>query len=381
MNKYVVILSIFLFSTNVFAVPSITNVTSNGDTLVISGTDFGVHADNAPGEAYLNAAWTDFETGVADSDVWSGNSQIRTDLQRANSSYGARSTKTTESYTDVFGDPQTSQGSVSFRHIPASAQKTLIISGWFMLPEGTSTILGDETLSAQCKFISTTSLNNFGNQYWIFGGTAGGDDGMCRLNFEDGRIATNPVELRINNGVINEGTWHRFDLQINTDLPAGQKISYFRVDGKDYTDETNTYFKEAPDCRGEGGAECPREFSGLYITRYFIEPGWYVYFDDVYADYTWARVEISQNSTWSTTTRYHKEIQIPTAWSTTEITVNENQGSFTSGDTVYLYVIDADGAASNGYPITVGVRNTTVNKGSVGSWEKAANGLTIRKAP
>jgi hypothetical protein len=50
-----------------------------------------------------------------------------------------------------------------------------------------------------------------------------------------------------------------------------------------------------------------------------------------------------------------REIQIPTAWSDNSITVTVNQGVFGSGMTVYLYVVDQNGAVnSTGYPITVG---------------------------
>jgi hypothetical protein len=45
----------------------------------------------------------------------------------------------------------------------------------------------------------------------------------------------------------------------------------------------------------------------------------------------------------------HREIQIPTAWSDTEITVTFNQGSFTDYETCYLFVVDSDGTASAGY--------------------------------
>ena len=45
---------------------------------------------------------------------------------------------------------------------------------------------------------------------------------------------------------------------------------------------------------------------------------------------------------------------IPTAWSSDEITATFNSGTFNENDTVYLFVIDSDGVASDGYEITIG---------------------------
>jgi hypothetical protein len=79
-----------------------------------------------------------------------------------------------------------------------------------------------------------------------------------------------------------------------------------------------------------------------------------VYYDDVYVQYgTQARIEICTESVWSS--RKHCEIQIPIAWSSGSITFTANQGSFTSGSAVYLYVVDSTGTVNaNGYPITFG---------------------------
>lgn len=77
------------------------------------------------------------------------------------------------------------------------------------------------------------------------------------------------------------------------------------------------------------------------------------WYDDIYLDNTWARVMIADASTWAAST--HKEPQIPSAWSVSNITVTVNSGTFTTGQQAYLYVVDSTGAVnSNGYPITIG---------------------------
>ncbi|MBK8015279.1 MAG: hypothetical protein IPK20_00340 [Betaproteobacteria bacterium] len=50
----------------------------------------------------------------------------------------------------------------------------------------------------------------------------------------------------------------------------------------------------------------------------------------------------------------HREIQPTTSWSTTQIKVQFNPGSFEPGSTAYLFAINENGLASTGYPVTIG---------------------------
>lgn len=77
------------------------------------------------------------------------------------------------------------------------------------------------------------------------------------------------------------------------------------------------------------------------------------YFDNLYLDNTWTRILIGNASTFTAST--HREIQIPSNWSTGSVTAIINQGSFTNGSTAYLYIVDASGAVNaNGFPIEIG---------------------------
>ena len=72
---------------------------------------------------------------------------------------------------------------------------------------------------------------------------------------------------------------------------------------------------------------------------------------NMYIDVTQARVLIGDASTWSGCA--HTEIQIPTAWSSSSVTVTVNQGSFAGSSGAYLYVVDSAGTVnSSGYSIT-----------------------------
>jgi len=60
-------------------------------------------------------------------------------------------------------------------------------------------------------------------------------------------------------------------------------------------------------------------------------------YDDVYMSYTQARVEIGNQSTFSACTK--RELQIPTIWTNTSISLTANPGSFADGEQAYLLLL------------------------------------------
>ena len=127
--------------------------------------------------------------------------------------------------------------------------------------------------------------------------------------------------------------------------------------------------------RGSGDLDIDQidiAFHGAYSSSgdYQSYPDFY---DQLYVDSTWARVYIGDRSTWNENTTWHKEIQIPTAWTDQSVTVVVNAGTFQGGQTAYLYVIDASGQVNTtGYPITIG------QGGSVVSTPPAPSSLIVR---
>jgi len=100
------------------------------------------------------------------------------------------------------------------------------------------------------------------------------------------------------------------------------------------------------------------------------------YYDDIYVATgagALARVEIGNNATYSRCTNL--SIITPVTWGNNTITATVRQGSFTVGSSAYLFVIDADGAVSPGYPITIGSGGN--NSDSVPSTISAPTGLKI----
>jgi hypothetical protein len=79
-----------------------------------------------------------------------------------------------------------------------------------------------------------------------------------------------------------------------------------------------------------------------------------VWTDDNYVQVgTQARVELGDASTWDACT--FRDVQVPTAWSSSSITITVNQGAFADSETAYVYVVDADGNPSSiGREVTIG---------------------------
>jgi len=101
-----------------------------------------------------------------------------------------------------------------------------------------------------------------------------------------------------------------------------------------------------------------------YFETNNLNPGHEVhtYWDDIYIDDSWARVEIGDQPVYSNCT--HLEAQKIVSWNSDRIDFITNNGSFSQGDTAYLYVIDAAGNNNDqGVEITIG--GTTIIRADV----------------
>lgn len=91
-----------------------------------------------------------------------------------------------------------------------------------------------------------------------------------------------------------------------------------------------------------------------------------MYYDDIYIDDSWARVEFGNNAVYASCT--HLEMQIPTSWPTGEsakdITTTENFGSLDPNDDIYLFVTNNSGETSDGFLVntTNGPQNAVSTK-------------------
>ena len=303
---------------DVWAAPHINNVSSSQpEKLLINGTGFGIHPDNSPGVPdFLNTAWHNFEDGNVEGGGLSlGNNELDanwsvddSELNRSNSHYFSKKSyvvgrggclgiqSQSENYTQWYWTFYFYRGAGlskgKFSRVWGDGDPTRNV--WFSTDETDRFCRYFEGVGAGCAQCACANL--FEKEHWY------------------------RVEIFMDRNAGTMSAWVDGDLQWTQTgwIPANWLVQghTWEVGGQIYA----------------GGG-----FLG---------------FDDVYFDNTRARVEIGNVSSWEACT--HREIQLPTAWSDNSITITVNQSSFKDGDTAYLFVVDADGNVSNGYPITIG---------------------------
>lgn len=164
----------------------------------------------------------------------------------------------------------------------------------------------------------------------------------------DGTIATN-MNQNVNpapyKNVLDTSTWHRHELyKVLSTSGADDGEQWFAFD------QYRPFHRANLQTRWTGETfQMTSALLGLMAAGMIDGQGtdMRVWVDDVYIDNTQARVELCDAATWATVT--HCEPQIPTAWSDSSVTVTLNIGSFSAGDAVYPYLIDANGDVSGGY--------------------------------
>ncbi len=342
----------FLFSSkNATAQPYIktisidgTSTLSNGQTLTISGSGFGVKNPAAP------RVWTNFEDGTINpGPLGTATSWTRTDgcsisnqNQETNSAYNVRGVVNTGSGSSPnvaliinYADSADSQGFTKVytfvRRYYDDADWWNAMSGQFhnykfyrlwTNPVGTTPVYPDSI------FVVSNTVPKI-----VF--STEGPTCKAADDSDSGAGTTTPPAQQ----------WLR------------EEYAVFRGDGNGVAKmwSNGTLIKDLSNLYTASGLCDPSPYTDSWISL-SIENYWtlvpppvnsYVYFDDVYIDNTWARVMAGDQSTFDAST--HREIQIPSAWSDTEITITLNQGSFASLNNTYIYVVDANGNASNGF--------------------------------
>ena len=311
-----VILYLFVPSL-ILANPSISDVSINGTNVSINGLGFGIYADYNENKDYLCYLWENLEDQEAQGD----NKTII--LSTQNNRYGS-------SYNQMFQGGTSNWEYVGF----PSGIKSVFFSYWCRLSDNFHSDLagsGDQ-YKTHMIFNWSQGHHSYSNIQW--GGT------VCKQTSGSG------LQCAGNYGSYQQyypdGVWTRHDIwfSVGSGLDACQGEYKFSVDNKVIFDCTN-------------GCLSTDTIGGISMGAYFkgITVG-YSQQDDAYISFTKARVEIGNNAIWQNCN--HREIQIPTAWSNSSITFTVNQGSFPNCDTAYIFVVDADGVPSAGYPFRIG---------------------------
>lgn len=308
-----------------FAEPSISDVSgtiSEDETITISGSAFGTKSTAAP------VKWDDFEDGadetaLKDTDsswsAYSGDGALYTDTDSHSGSLS------------VYNDASGGGSDFATNQISISTTEKLFVSFWLKVETD-----GDWG-SCVYKLVRLGSDNDgdsiYHNAGWKLSDTP-------YLFYDDGADSTYLDDLDV---PLNEWVHIQMYEELSTigesnGTAIGEAVGH---DLHEYTSQNtrSTDFTLNGVFMGLAADSC--DDVSLVLRA-----------DDFYIDNTRARVEMGNASTFSSCT--HREIQIPSAWSSDSIAVTVNTGSFSTDDTAYLYVVDEDGAVnSSGYEVTV----------------------------
>ncbi len=190
----------------------------------------------------------------------------------------------------------------------------------------TRVISGIPTFNSGGPSIGSTGFYAENQNWYSFNGVNSGDEKWGNL--------------------VTEGAWHRVELygKISTPNVANGKRGYWMDHQEVDYDGSYMTLTSNSDATSYGNVLLP-----FYVAH---SPGgsYKLYYDNVYIDSTRSRVEIGNAANWDECTL--REVQIPTAWSNSSITLTANTNSFSNG-TAWVYVVDADGKVSPGLPITI----------------------------
>jgi hypothetical protein len=144
------------------------------------------------------------------------------------------------------------------------------------------------------------------------------------------------------------GTWRKFErwLKNESHQDANDAAGQLAVNNQLLVDESNINLTTYAD-------SWTRDWRLGYMQQSFAYFDTFMtWFDDIYCADSRARVELGSHRQFADCTR--RDIQPHVEWNGTSIDVVIHTPSFSSGETAYLFVIDANGDPSDGYQVTVG---------------------------
>ena len=140
--------------------------------------------------------------------------------------------------------------------------------------------------------------------------------------------------------------WNHYELYniYSTNLEGGEDRTIILKNGQTVIDATGVSLQKSDSNDDQRNLRLGQVSGGRTETQ--ME-----YIDQIYYDNTVAHVFIADVSNLTSfihnSDKYHSEIQVCSSWSDTSIKLTLNQGTFSIGDTAYIYVVDASGDISN----------------------------------
>ena len=320
--------------------PTISNVSES--TTTISGSGFGVGGTT-------NITWDNFEDGAVNTTAtvgtWGSVNALGASSQsrHSNSHYAAHHNFTRDATAGVRG-------------INSVLGQKWFIQYWVKLDSfdwGTGLYGSNSQHLSNIKFLRLWNPGSITeNFYTAFDWSLNGNSVSYPENVQGATM--NYYDSPFSKSSLSDNQWHLLQFEFIDSSSPGSADAVFKVWHNGQLVENRTGFV------GRTTSDLKRPFFiGFYsawgpntaLGETTREPNDY-YMDDVYAAPTLARVELGNASTYDACT--HREIQVPSAWSDTSITITPDKGSFSDSDNAYLFVVNADGVPSAGYELTGG---------------------------
>lgn len=359
--------------------PSISGVSGTidqGQSIVVDGSAFGlkISGQSAP------VRYDDFEEGttvghlIADDLTWWSRQVLPTQVASI-ADENCRSGKCGKFTVSTNSSNQPLRADSIFRNgVGFDATRKAYLNFWQYLD-----LVGNAAGSAasyQIKYVEmkrspadgSVNYPDWQFSHWAYG-TPPNPGWYNRSYFGDYLAANQSHITNVANDVFKTAGWYQISVQIDFgDInTANGKITAYvsRPDlASAYYKVSEDNFKTVNEAAPEGYTDFPDHIRlGWYHGSWF--PGnsdtfiSTLYYDNIYIDNSWARVEIGDQPTYDAST--HREIQIPSVWSDGSVTVAVNRGSFNDG-LAYLYVVDENGDMNaEGFPITIGSQQDVVS--------------------
>lgn len=167
-----------------------------------------------------------------------------------------------------------------------------------------------------------------------------------------------------NDNLPTQGEWCRAEIFLDAsdiDTPNGrywltiQRPGEFRRIVDNWVTGLTTHRSDC--CSGDGSGE----WENFVLQGFFDDNGGPfqdeeadLFYDDIYLQFgSPARVELGNSDTYATCTQL--EVQETVSWSDGQVQIKLNRGGMNSGSQAWLFVIDENGNASDGRPVTITV--------------------------
>ena len=340
------LLIVFLVTTSTaFAVPLISTVTHQTNSLAITGANFGIDQS-----VTTPIFWDNFDSGtngdnlvtqLAGSVPWTFNTQPTAKYSTTQAHSGSQS-----AYALHKNGLHWSHFTVGERSKPIPDSLTYYQTFWFRF--NTPRPLGTVGETKLIRIFGSDPQQILPDRPFV---KSGGVGNWWTTSYAKAYDGLEPYKNWVNQSP-TENTWHRIEAMYKQSSVGGTADGSIQLvlDGVVQATFSKIITRSASTDRW-----IKVDFFSGMTNWDTANTGftWEKWVDDAYLSKTWQRVEVCDTPTWAA--RTHCEMQLATEWGEGQIKVNYNPGSFASDQIVYVYVSDSSGVVnSDGFKLSMG---------------------------